>query len=162
MATMDEILAAIDEGQGAAVERLFELLRIPSISAVPAHYPDCDRAADWLVAELGALGFEAARHATAGRPMVLGHLKSARRDAPHVLFYGHYDVQPPDPLGLWRSPPFEPVLESGPNGERIVARGAVDDKGQLMTFLEACRAFQRFGGPPCSITALCRLRYWGK
>ncbi|RBP03553.1 acetylornithine deacetylase/succinyl-diaminopimelate desuccinylase-like protein [Roseiarcus fermentans] len=154
MATMDEILSAIDAGQTAAVERLFGFLRIPSVSAVPAHFPDCDRAADWLVAELGSLGFDAAKHPTDGRPMVLGHLKCARRDAPHVLFYGHYDVQPADPLELWRSPPFEPTLESGPRGERIVARGAVDDKGQLMTFLEACRAFQQFGGPPCSITAL--------
>ena len=102
MATMDEILCRDRRGQGAAVERLFELLRIPSVSAVPAHFPDCERAADWLVAELGGLGFEAAKHPTDGRPMVLGHFKCARRDAPHVLFYGHYDVQPADPLELWQ------------------------------------------------------------
>ena len=71
-----------------------------------------------------------------------------------MLFYGHYDVQPADPLDLWRSPPFEPRLEAGPRGERIVARGASDDKGQLMTFLEACRAFQKLGGPPCAVTVL--------
>ncbi len=86
--------------------------------------------------------------------MVVGHIKAARRDSPHVLFYGHYDVQPADPLNLWRSPPFEPKLEPGPRGERIVARGASDDKGQLMTFLEACRAFQKFGGSPCAVTVL--------
>ena len=154
MATIDDILSAIDAGQAAALDRLFAFLSIPSISAVPAHFPDCERAADWLVAELGALGFEAAKRPTAGRPMVVGHIKASRREAPHVLFYGHYDVQPVDPLSLWRNPPFEPKLEAGPQGERIVARGASDDKGQLMTFLEACRAFKQFGGPPCQVTAL--------
>src|SRR5271165_4731209 len=154
MTMIDDALAAIDANAGPAVERLFDFLRIPSVSADPAHFADCDRAADWLVDELRAIGFEAAKHPTDGRPAVVGHIKAARRDSPHVLFYGHYDVQPPDPLDLWRSPPFEPKLEAGPRGERIVARGASDDKGQLMTFLEACRAFQRFGGPPCAITVL--------
>jgi acetylornithine deacetylase/succinyl-diaminopimelate desuccinylase-like protein len=154
MATIEDILATIDLSHGPALDRLFQLLAIPSISAVPAHFPDCERAADWLTAELGELGFEAAKHPTEGRPMVVGHVKGARRDAPHVLFYGHYDVQPVDPLSLWRNPPFEPKLEPGPNGERILARGASDDKGQLMTFLEACRAFKTFGGPPCAITVL--------
>jgi acetylornithine deacetylase/succinyl-diaminopimelate desuccinylase-like protein len=154
MATIDDILSAIDSGQNSALDRLFAFLSIPSISAVPAHFPDCDRAADWLVKELGDLGFEAAKRPTAGRPAVVGQIKAARREAPHVLFYGHYDVQPVDPLNLWRNPPFEPKLEAGPQGEEIVARGACDDKGQLMTFLEACRAFKQFGGPPCHITAL--------
>jgi acetylornithine deacetylase/succinyl-diaminopimelate desuccinylase-like protein len=154
MATIDDILSALDAGQGAALDRLFAFLSIPSISAVPAHFPDCERAADWLVAELGQLGFEAAKHPTEGRPMVLGHIDASRREAPHVLFYGHYDVQPVDPLSLWRNPPFEPKLEAGPQGDRILARGASDDKGQLMTFLEACRAFKQFSGPPCHVTAL--------
>jgi acetylornithine deacetylase/succinyl-diaminopimelate desuccinylase-like protein len=154
MTTTDNILSTIDANQAAALDRLFALLAIPSISAVPAHFPDCERAADWLTAQLAELGFEVAKHPTEGRPMVVGHIKANRRDAPHVLFYGHYDVQPVDPLNLWRNPPFEPRLESGPNGERIVARGASDDKGQLMTFLEACRAFKAFGGPPCAITVL--------
>jgi len=108
MATIDDVLAAVDAGQGAALERLFALLSIPSISAVPAHFPDCERAADWLAAELAGLGFEASKRSTAGRPMVVGHINASRREAPHVLFYGHYDVQPVDPLSLWRSPPFEP------------------------------------------------------
>jgi acetylornithine deacetylase/succinyl-diaminopimelate desuccinylase-like protein len=154
MATIDDILTEIDTEQGPALERLFDFLRIPSISAAPAHFPDCDRAADWVVSELAELGFEVAKHSTEGRPMVVGHIKAARRNAPHVLFYGHYDVQPVDPLALWRNAPFEPKLESGAHGERIVARGASDDKGQLMTFLEACRAFKKFGGPPCAVTVL--------
>ena len=154
MATIDDVLAAVDAGQGAALDRLFALLSIPSISAIPVHFPDCERAADWLAAELSGLGFEAAKRPTAGRPMVVGHIKASRRDAPHVLFYGHYDVQPVDPMDLWRNPPFEPKLETGPEGEQILARGASDDKGQLMTFVEACRAYQQFGGPPCDITAL--------
>jgi acetylornithine deacetylase/succinyl-diaminopimelate desuccinylase-like protein len=86
--------------------------------------------------------------------MVVGRIAAARREAPSVLFYGHYDVQPVDPLDLWRNPPFEPRLEAGQRGEEIVARGASDDKGQLMTFLEACRAFKQFGAPPCHITVL--------
>ena len=154
MATIDDILAAVDADETAALDRLFALLSIQSISAVPAHFADCDRAADWLVAELGAIGFEAAKRPTPGRPMVVGHVAASRREAPHVLFYGHYDVQPVDPLSLWRNPPFEPKLEAGPEGEQIVARGASDDKGQLMTFVEACRAFRQFGGPPCHVTVL--------
>ena len=154
MATIENVLSAIDAEQTPALDRLLEFLKIPSISAVPAHFPDCERAADWLTAELNAIGFEASKQPTDGRPVVVAHIKAAHRDAPHVLFYGHYDVQPPDPLNLWRTPPFEPTLEDGPNGSRIVARGASDDKGQLMTFVEACRAFVELGGPPCGITIL--------
>jgi len=154
MATLDDVLSTIDANQGAALERLFALIEIPSISAIPAHFPDCDRAADWLVRELAALGFEASRVDTPGRPMVLGSAKAKTRDAPTLLFYGHYDVQPADPLDLWKTPPFAPRLETGPEGERIVGRGAADDKGQLMTFVEACRAFRENGGLPCNINVL--------
>jgi acetylornithine deacetylase/succinyl-diaminopimelate desuccinylase-like protein len=154
MATLEDVLSTIDADQAPALDRLFSLLAIPSISAIPAHFPDCDRAADWLVRELGDLGFEASRQDTTGRPMVVGSAKAKTRDAPHVLFYGHYDVQPVDPLDLWTTPPFEPRLADGPKGQRIVARGACDDKGQLMTFLEACRAFRANGGLPCNVSVL--------
>jgi acetylornithine deacetylase/succinyl-diaminopimelate desuccinylase-like protein len=154
MATLEDVLSTIDANQSAALERLFSLLAIPSISAIPAHFPDCERAADWLTQELRGLGFEASREDTPGRPMVVGSVKGKTRDAPHVLFYGHYDVQPVDPLNLWTTPPFEPRLADGPNGQRIVARGACDDKGQLMTFLEACRAFRQNGGLPCNVSVL--------
>jgi acetylornithine deacetylase/succinyl-diaminopimelate desuccinylase-like protein len=154
MSTLDDVLARIDATQSDALTRLFALLAIPSISADPAHFEDCDGAADWLVRELLSLGFDASKRATKGRPMVVGHAKAKRRDAPHVLFYGHYDVQPPDPLDLWTTPPFEPRLVDADAGQRIVARGASDDKGQLMTFVEACRAFRETGGLPCNVSLL--------
>ena len=154
MATIDNVLTTLDANRESALKRLFALLEFPSVSAVPANFPDCERAADWLANELREIGFEASRMDTTGRPMVVGHAKAKTRDAPHVLFYGHYDVQPADPLELWKTPPFEPRVEPGPNGERIVARGAADDKGQLMTFVEACRAFRENGGLPCNISVL--------
>ena len=102
---LDAVLNKIDETLPQSLERLMELLRIPSISTDPAYKGDCDRSADWLVAELSALGFEAAKRPTPGHPMVI-----ARKQGPgrHLLFYGHYDVQPVDPLSLWDRPPFEP------------------------------------------------------
>ena len=154
MAQLDDVLSAIDANQGAAVDRLMALLRIPSISAQPAHFPDCERAAEWLVEGLAEIGFAAEKKVTPGRPMVVATAKARTRNAPHVLFYGHYDVQPVDPLALWKTAPFEPALTDGPLGRRIVARGASDDKGQLMTFLEACRGFKEHGGLPCDVTML--------
>lgn len=150
---LEEVLAFADRETEASLGRLFELLRIPSISTDPAFAPDCQRAAAWLSAELAALGFEAAVRPTDGHPMVVGH---DRTDGRHVLFYGHYDVQPVDPLPLWKTAPFEPVLKVAPNGEKmIVARGASDDKGQLMTFLEACRAWKAVAGSlPISVSVL--------
>ena len=154
MAALDDVLNTIDANREAAVARLFELLRIPSISTDPAYAPACDEAAHWLVAELQKLGFEASSRPTTGRPMVVAHAKGKRPDAPHFLFYGHYDVQPVDPLDLWESDPFNPRLVEDAAGARIVARGAGDDKGQLMTFVEACRAFMETGGLPCDVTML--------
>lgn len=154
LAQLDDVLSSIDANQGAAVDRLMELLRIPSVSAQPDHFPDCERAADWLTQDLASIGFAAEKKPTPGRPIVVATAKARTRNAPHVLFYGHYDVQPVDPVNLWKSPPFEPALTDGPLGKRIVARGSSDDKGQLMTFLEACRAFRANGGLPCDVTVL--------
>ena len=116
---------------------------------------DCERAAQWLAAQLRELGFEASVRPTAGRPMVVGHAKAARRDAPHVLFYGHYDVQPVDPRVAveHRSVRAECSIATR-RRRRSSARGASDDKGQLMTFVEACRAFRDTGGLPCEVTIL--------
>ncbi|WP_425090530.1 M20/M25/M40 family metallo-hydrolase [Tropicimonas sp. S265A] len=134
--TVTSVLDRIDADLPNALDRLQAFLRIPSISTDPAYADACDAAADWLVAELRALGAEASKRPTPGRPMVVGHLDG---DGPEVLFYGHYDVQPVDPLDLWNSPPFEPELQDTPNGRVIRGRGTADDKGQLMTFVEACR-----------------------
>ncbi|ACI51799.1 peptidase M20 [Gluconacetobacter diazotrophicus PA1 5] len=143
------VLDRVDRTLDGSLERLFEFLRIPSISAQPAHAADCRRAADWLCAELKAIGLDASVRETPGHPMVVAHDRVAAgdaagdgRDVPHVLFYGHYDVQPVDPLDLWHSDPFAPQLIRDADGARIVARGASDDKGQVMTFVEALRALR--------------------
>ncbi len=141
--TLDAVLARIDDTLPDAISRLLDLLRIPSISTDPAFKPDCARAADWLVADLQSLGFEARAAATPGHPMVLGHGGTGDR---HLLFYGHCDVQPVDPLDLWDRDPFDPEVQDTPKGRVIRARGASDDKGQLMTFLEACRAWKAVHG----------------
>jgi acetylornithine deacetylase/succinyl-diaminopimelate desuccinylase-like protein len=151
---IDAVLSTLDANRDASRERLFDLLRIPSVSTDPAFTKDCQRAADWLVGELTGLGYQAEKRQTPGHPIVVGHAKAKRKDAPHVLFYGHYDVQPADPLELWESGPFEPRLVDAGDVKNIVARGASDDKGQLMTFLAACRAFEANGGLPCNVTFL--------
>jgi acetylornithine deacetylase/succinyl-diaminopimelate desuccinylase-like protein len=137
---MEKILDHIDANIAASLARLFELLRIPSTSAQPAHARDCLDAANWAKTTLQEMGFTARISETAGLPGVVAQHHAAGPDAPHVLFYGHYDVQPADPLALWDSDPFDPQLVDGPRGKRIVARGAVDDKGQVVSFFEACRA----------------------
>ncbi|MFA7434065.1 MAG: M20/M25/M40 family metallo-hydrolase [Gemmobacter sp.] len=148
----DAVLNRIDETLPEALARLMELLRIPSISTDPAWAADCDRAADWLVADLAAMGFDASKRPTPGHPMVVAH-SGGTAGGPRLLFYGHYDVQPVDPLDLWDRPPFEPAIEDTPAGKVIRGRGSSDDKGQLMTFLEACRAWKAVHGSlPGNIT----------
>lgn len=151
--SLNDVLERIDTELDAATQRLLELLRIQSISTDPAYKAECDKAADWLVADLNSIGIKAEKRQTPGHPMVVGHIGEENADAPHVLFYGHYDVQPVDPLNLWKTPPFEPQLEETENGTVIRGRGASDDKGQLMTFVEACRAWKAIHGSlPCRIT----------
>jgi len=141
--TLDAVLSRIDATLPEALERLFALLRIPSISTDPAYKADCARAADWLVDDLTELGFTASARPTPGHPMVLAQGGTGDR---HLLFYGHYDVQPVDPVDLWSRDPFDPAIEETPAGKVIRARGAADDKGQLMTFIEACRAWKAVHG----------------
>jgi acetylornithine deacetylase/succinyl-diaminopimelate desuccinylase-like protein len=156
---VEAVLACLEQTQDDARARLFDLLRIPSISAQPAHAADCAQAARWLADEFAAIGFTTEIRETPGHPIVIGHYAgpegSAAATLPHVLFYGHYDVQPADPLELWESPPFEPQLVDHPDGPRVVARGAVDDKGQVVSFLCACRAWHlATGGLPIRVTLL--------
>lgn len=153
-ARLQEVLANVDANIDGSLERLFDLIRIPSVSTDPAHAADCKRAAEWLTKVLGELGFDASVRPTARHPMVVGHDRTGQ--GPHVLFYGHYDVQPVDPLALWHSDPFEPKLVPQPDGEtHIVARGASDDKGQLLTFVEACRAWKAVTGSlPIQVSVL--------
>ncbi len=154
--TVATVLRHIDTSLEASRGRLFDLLRIPSISAQPDHKQDCVHAAEWVRDQLANLGFRAEVRPTTGHPVVVAHLAGpAGYQGPHVLFYGHYDVQPVDPLALWHSPPFEPQLVDGPLGKRFVARGAVDDKGQAMMFIEAMRAWKEAAGEiPARITVL--------
>jgi len=144
------VLDRLDADLDAALDRLMDLLRSQSISTDPAYAGACDSAADWLVKDLASIGFSAAKRPTPGHPMVVAHGGSG---APHLLFYGHYDVQPVDPLDLWDAPPFEPAIEETPEGKVIRGRGTSDDKGQLMTFVEAMRAWvAEHGALPCKIT----------
>ncbi len=152
---LEPVLAHIEGDFGAAVSRYIEFLRIPSISTDPAYAGEVTRAGAWLWDEFRALGFTAELYSTQGHPILLAHCEAGSPDAPHLLYYGHYDVQPPEPLELWESPPFEPSIVDGPHGKRIIARGAVDDKGQVMTFLEAFRAWKAVHGAlPVTVTAL--------
>lgn len=151
---LDDVLASVDAGLEQSLERLYALLRIKSISTDPAYAAECQRAADWIAAELNGLGFDAAARPTPGHPVVVAH--GPDQPGPHVLFYAHYDVQPVDPLDLWQTDPFEPVLKTDDNGRKIiVARGASDDKGQMLTFIEACRAWKATTGSlPVKVTLM--------
>ena len=139
---IDAILKRIDDDLDQSLERLFALLRIPSISTDPAYDAQCREAATWIKDDLASLGFAAEVRDTEGKPMVLAKpAEGPESGKPHILFYGHYDVQPVDPLELWDEEPFAPRVVTREDGSKIiVARGACDDKGQLMTFIEAVRA----------------------
>ena len=155
MSTTEKTLASIDADFAAHQQRWLDWLRIPSISAQPKHAADCRAAAEYARAQLSELGFTVSVRETAGHPVVVAHHPGPGGAVPHLLYYGHYDVQPADPIELWNSPPFEPRLVDGPHGKRVYARGAVDDKGQVSMWLGAFRAWhEQTGTLPCRITAL--------
>ncbi|MGN6465794.1 MAG: dipeptidase [Rhizobiaceae bacterium] len=150
----DRVLSTLDKNLDASLKRLFELVSISSISTDPAYAKDCRKAAEWLVKDLETIGFTASVRETKGHPMVVAH-HDGPSGAPHVLFYGHYDVQPVDPLNLWENDPFQPAVRDAGGRKINPGGGAADDKGQLMTFVEACRAYKEVNGNlPCEITIL--------
>lgn len=155
MSRLSPVLDRIDQSLENSLDRLFSLLRIRSISTDPEFAADCRKGAEWLVEDLRSIGFDASVRNTPGHPMVVAH-HDGPKDSPHVLFYGHYDVQPVDPLELWHDDPFAPALKEVELGRKVITgRGSADDKGQLMTFVEACRAWKAVhGGLPCRITLL--------
>src|SRR6476646_6258167 len=154
MSTLDAVLDRIDRDIDQSLDRLFALLRIASVSTDPAFAGQCRAAAEHVATDLKSIGFETSVRPTEGHPVVVGKANGAA--GPRVLFYGHYDVQPVDPLDLWKTPPFEPRVETLDGGRKIiVARGACDDKGQAMTFVEACRAYKTVTGQlPLDITMM--------
>src|SRR3982750_3841275 len=128
---LQSVLDRIDADFDNSLERLFSLLRIKSISADPAFAGDCKAAADHLAGDIASLGFKTDVRPTAGHPAIVAKANGGAGGRPHVLFYGHYDVQPVDPLNLWHRPPFEPIVADHADGRKIiVARGAEAAKGQ--------------------------------
>ncbi len=147
----DEILQHLQAGEEDAIARLCEFLSIASISTDPEYADHCQAAAEWIAERLNRLEISAELMESDGHPVVVAKTDEAGPNAPRMLFYGHYDVQPPDPVEKWDSPPFSPSIRDG----RIYARGACDDKGQLMTFIEAVRAWRQAGKKlPVNITVL--------
>jgi acetylornithine deacetylase/succinyl-diaminopimelate desuccinylase-like protein len=138
----------LEDRRDARLESYKELLRLPSISALPANAADCQRTAEWVADDLRAMGIEHVTvDETEGHPIVYGDWLHAE-GAPTVIVYCHYDVQPVDPLDLWDSPPFEPVVV----GDRMLARGSADDKGQLHLHLRATEALLATrGGLPVNL-----------
>ena len=152
--TLQPLLDHLDADHDAAVKRMCDLLSIPSVSTDPAYADEVRKAASWISADLEALKLETDVVEGGGHPVVIARSTDAMVEnpsAPRVLFYGHYDVQPPDPLELWTDPPFEPTLRDG----KVYARGACDDKGQVMMFIEAMRSYLATGRKlPCHVTLL--------
>ncbi|HEX6309065.1 MAG TPA: dipeptidase [Longimicrobiales bacterium] len=151
MSSNGVVASYIDANRSRFREELFDFLRIPSVSARSEHKDDTRRAAEWLMERMREAGLEVSLHDTPGHPILLGEWRGAGDGAPTVLIYGHYDVQPPEPLELWTTPAFEPQMRDG----RIYARGSVDDKGQLYLHIKAIEAhLQASGRLPVNIIVL--------
>jgi acetylornithine deacetylase/succinyl-diaminopimelate desuccinylase-like protein len=151
---LNEVLATIAQREHQSIDLLKQFLSIPSISTDPAYAADVRRCAHWLADQLKYAMLDVSVMETAGHPCVVAKNKHVA-GRPTYLIYGHYDVQPPEPLELWTSPAFEPVIRKNNAGHNAVyARGAVDDKGQLWAHVEALTAWQAHGGPPVNVIIL--------
>src|SRR5438552_3793137 len=140
--TVFQLSAEYDRRQARILEDLFTLLRFPTISAESGSAPAMTACADWLISDLKSAGFTSERWETSGYPTVFAEWKEAGSSKPTILFYGHYDVQPVDPVDLWTSPPFEPTIR----GENLYARGSAVDKGQVFIHLKSIEAFMKVNG----------------
>ncbi|MBL56616.1 MAG: peptidase dimerization domain protein [Flavobacteriales bacterium] len=147
---MDQTQQKIKAGKKQFLDDLLDLLRIPSVSADSSHNDDTRKCAEWVKTAMDKVGLQNTRiHKTPGHPVVFGEfIKDA--SLPTVLIYGHYDVQPADPLELWTSPPFEPVIKE----QKIYARGAADDKGQFFMYFAALESMIQANELPCNVKVL--------
>jgi acetylornithine deacetylase/succinyl-diaminopimelate desuccinylase-like protein len=147
---MQVVLDYLKQNQSRFLAELCELLRFPSVSAQPQHKKDLLACAEWIVSHCHRIGLEAKLCATAGNPIVIAKTPREKKSRkPHYMVYGHYDVQPPEPLDLWKTPPFEPRIE----GRNLFARGSTDNKGQFFAHLKAAEAYLKTGTPlPCDLT----------
>jgi acetylornithine deacetylase/succinyl-diaminopimelate desuccinylase-like protein len=154
---LDRLLTALDHRRPRTVAGLVRFLQFPSISTQPEHARDVRACADWLRVELEAAGLTTQVRETGGHPAVVGRTQ-VRPERPTVLVYGHYDVQPPEPLEQWQSPPFEPTVRKDESGfEAVFARGAADDKGQVWAHVAALAAWHEIhgdGGLPVNLILL--------
>jgi acetylornithine deacetylase/succinyl-diaminopimelate desuccinylase-like protein len=149
---LDEVLKTIDSRKHQSLALLKEFLAIPSVSTKPEHKADMLKAATWLADQLKFAQFNVKIEPTPGHPVVVAKNRH-QPGRPTLLVYGHYDVQPPEPMELWTTPPFEPTIRTTEAGtDAVYARGAVDDKGQVWAHIEALTAWQAHGGPPVNIT----------
>src|SRR5438874_1194861 len=147
---MQQVLEYLKSNEQWFIQELCEYVRFPSVSAQPQHKDDLTACANWVFVHCQGIGLSADIFETAGNPIVLAKTFAERqKDRPHFLVYGHYDVQPPEPLDLWTSPPFEPRIQ----GRSIFARGSTDNKGQHFAHLKAVEAYLKTGTPlPCDLT----------
>jgi acetylornithine deacetylase/succinyl-diaminopimelate desuccinylase-like protein len=146
---MQVVLDYLKQHQSRFVSELCELLKFPSVSAQPQHKKDLRACAEWLVQHCRQIGLETKLCATAGNPIIVAKTKRGKTKRPHYMVYGHYDVQPPEPLDLWDSPPFAPRIV----GRTLYARGSTDNKGQFFAHLKAVEAYLKTGTPlPCDLT----------
>lgn len=146
---MEAVLDYLKTNRERFVSELCDYVRFPSVSAQPQHRADLVKCAEWLVNHCRSIGMEATIHPTAGHPIVVAKTPRSGKKKPHFMVYGHYDVQPPEPLELWKTPPFEPRIE----GTSLFARGSSDNKGQNLAHLNAVEAYLKTGTElPCDLT----------